>query len=229
MEFNGTTFELQQFHFHSPSEHRINGLQYPLEMHMVHKAPNGELLVFGLLFQLSASRSEFLDQFWRPALPRLHETHAVNVSFELLTRDLLARDFLTYAGSFTTPPCTEGVRWVLADQALGLSAAQMEAFLALEGHDGCNHNCVVGNNRPVQPLYGRVVYRGRLKEEEDELTQSSAAPSDAGDGPAMHSASNAHTEAPKSPTRSALEAAQRTAVGHARQGFARLGSSLGGA
>jgi len=139
--------------------------QYPFEMHMVHADDAGHLLVFGLLFQLSAQPSRFLQQFWKPRLPGVDEHRPLSsLDFDSLTSQLVTRSYLTYAGSLTTPPCTEGVRWVLADQAFSMSGSQMEQFLAVEGHDDCHHNCVVGNNRPVQPLYERTVYRAVVRE-----------------------------------------------------------------
>ena len=145
---DGTRYELVQFHFHHGSEHTVNGVRFPLEMHLVHRGDNGALAVVGVLFE-EGSVNNALESIWNH-LPR-ESGAATPVPVELDARALLPERLTSwrYAGSLTTPPCTEGVSWVVMTEPVTLSATQIEAFGAI----------FFGNYRPVQPLNGRVVER----------------------------------------------------------------------
>jgi carbonic anhydrase len=142
-----TSYELAQYHFHAPSEHTVNGKHSPMEMHLVHKASSGGLAVVGVLIEEGAANAAF-DPIWSN-LPKAAgaESHLEHVKVNV--DDLLpkARTAYRYDGSLTTPPCSEGVKWLVMTAPVQLSAAQIAAFTAI----------VKGNNRPVQPLNGRVV------------------------------------------------------------------------
>ena len=147
----GKTYELQQFHFHTPSEHALQGSFGPLEVHFVHQAIDGELAVLGVLIdegESNAALQQVLD-----AMPS--EPGRVERDEPIDPRGFLpgSLEHYAYEGSLTTPPCTEGVRWHVLSQRVTASAAQIEAFRALpflnpEGR-------FAGNARPVQPLNGR--------------------------------------------------------------------------
>lgn len=147
LEIDGSSFELVQYHFHAPSEHTVRGRHFPMEMHLVHRSSRGNLAVVGVLTESGAHNDAF-DPVWKnlPAEPgeRAHLEH-VQVDVD----DLLPRDRRTYRypGSLTTPPCTEGVRWLVFAEPIQLSGAQIDAFRAI----------VRDNNRPIQPLKGRDV------------------------------------------------------------------------
>ena len=142
------TFQLEQFHFHSPSEHTVNGHQFPMEMHLVHKASDGTVGVLAVLFEVGKHNAAF-DPLWKnipgPSRPRQESNVTINA------RDLLPNqhDYYFYHGSFTTPPCTEHVEWVILKQPVTISNEQLTRL----------RQVIDGNNRPVQRLNGRQVFQ----------------------------------------------------------------------
>ncbi|NJK80366.1 MAG: carbonic anhydrase family protein [Chloroflexaceae bacterium] len=143
LTFNGQTYELVQFHFHNPSEHTLTGEASPLEAHLVHRDNNGNLAVIGVFLMLGEA-NPFLAQFWDALPAAAGETE---VEGEINVRDLLPEDlsYHTYTGSLTTPPCSEGVRWLVLRDTVTISQEQVDAFTAIYS----------GNARPVQPLNDR--------------------------------------------------------------------------
>lgn len=141
----GATFELLQLHFHSPSEHTIAGRHYPLEAHFVHRGADGGLAVVGLLFR-EGEADPRIAEMWR-TMPAHAGGAAAPVDIPLNSLWRPAGAFANYDGSLTTPPCTEGVRWFVAEAAATVSRDQVAAFVAAAGE----------NARPVQPLNGRVI------------------------------------------------------------------------
>ncbi|MGH9778344.1 MAG: carbonic anhydrase [Candidatus Acidiferrales bacterium] len=148
------TYVLVQYHFHSPSEHTVKGRPFPMEMHLVHRSAQGRLAVLGVLID-EGQENEAFEPVWAN-LPEKKgvETHLENVMVDV--NELLPRDRASYRyeGSLTTPPCSEGVKWIVMKQPVSLSAHQIEVF----------QNIIKGNNRPVQPLNGRAVYADKVKE-----------------------------------------------------------------
>lgn len=145
LEVDGVTYELKQFHFHTPSEHRIDGEAFPMEMHLVHQAAKGALLVVAVLIEEGHRHGELEKVF--DHLPE--EGASVPVAGFKLSRLLPGdRRSLRYRGSLTTPPFTEGVKWVVLVRALELPEDQIEAFRALFPD---------GNSRETQALNGRTV------------------------------------------------------------------------
>ncbi|MFQ5507857.1 MAG: carbonic anhydrase [Leptospirillia bacterium] len=146
MTVDGKTYNLLQFHFHSPSEHTYKGNPYPLEAHLVHKADDGSLAVVGVFFKEGAE-NPLLSKVWSAMPKKAGETMkgmgAVNIA------DVLPnpKAYWNYSGSLTTPPCSEGVNWFVMDKSIQASKAQIEQFL------GVIHE----NARPVQPYHGRSV------------------------------------------------------------------------
>ena len=144
---DGHRYDLKQFHFHSPSENRIDGKSYPLEAHFVHADAQGHLAVVAVMFQLG-EENKALDEAWN-VLPMHSGDHHV-MHKTVLAGDLLPRDksYYRYDGSLTTPPCSEGVVWLVMKTPLQVSQAQLDKFSqAVHGP----------NNRPLQALNGRVV------------------------------------------------------------------------
>ncbi|AUZ63608.1 TPA: carbonic anhydrase family protein [Citrobacter amalonaticus] len=144
---DGTPFTLQQFHFHAPSENTVHGKHYAMEMHLVHKDANGAIAVVAVMFDKGAANTE-LDKLWA-TMPEQTGQDA-NVTSQMDLNALLPKNkrFWRFSGSLTTPPCSEGVTWIVMKHPLTLSAAQLEKFSHTMHHD---------NNRPPQPLNGRVV------------------------------------------------------------------------
>jgi carbonic anhydrase len=147
LELDGMRFELKQFHFHAPSENLIEGRSYPLEGHLVHANDKGELAVVAVMFEPGGANPA-LGQAWQSLPAKAGEHHELKepVSAEQLLP--AKRDYYRFSGSLTTPPCSEGVRWLVMKEPVQVSQAQIDAFKALMHHP---------NNRPVQPLNGRLV------------------------------------------------------------------------
>lgn len=138
-------FELLQFHFHAPSEHSILGDSAPLEIHLVHKAADGELAVVGLMANDGEANAVLKDfMVMMPAKPGEGEKE-ISVDLAALVPD--SPNYYTYRGSLTTPPCTEGVRWFVMKEPVSVSAEQVAALKKIVGD----------NARPIQPLYDRFV------------------------------------------------------------------------
>ena len=153
LTINGTSYELQQFHFHHPSEHTLNGRHFPMEAHLVLKADNSDHAnaVMGVFIE-AGSENPMLNQFWSH-LPRSAKrpigSTQVNVG------DILPENkaYYMYEGSMTTPGCPEGVRWFVLETPVQASQAQIDAFI-----DDLTQGDT--NNRPIQPTYGRAILKG---------------------------------------------------------------------
>lgn len=146
IELDGEAFTLQQFHFHAPSENQINDVTYPFEAHFVHQNAQNELLVLSVMF-IEGNENTELNKVWT-SIPEKIESVRLTTGLDI--EKLLPKNLAYYrfSGSLTTPPCTEGVRWIVLKEPMSVSKAQIEAFKHAIHHD---------NNRPVQPLNGRVI------------------------------------------------------------------------
>jgi carbonic anhydrase len=147
---DGTTYRLQQFHFHSPSEHSIGGHTYAAEMHLVHKSDAGKLLVVAILFTSGAANTTLA-----PLWSTMPEHGAPAVALAGTTIDIAsllprAPRYLRYDGSLTTPPCTEGVTWLVVEPEASTQVSP-EQIKTLHAHTEPS------TNRPVQRLQGREV------------------------------------------------------------------------
>lgn len=143
--YNEDTYQLIQFHFHHESEHTLNGKHFPMELHLVHRDAAGNLAVVGVVLEEgSADNDAFAAIFGNlPSEKGTPEPTELTVdAAKLLPTD---HHYTTYSGSLTTPPCTQGVRWLVLDTPVQVSAQQIEAFAAL----------FESNARPVQPLDNR--------------------------------------------------------------------------
>ncbi|KAF8250403.1 carbonic anhydrase [Wilcoxina mikolae CBS 423.85] len=118
----GTEFKLKQFHLHSPSEHRINEEYFPLEMHMVHESSSGGIAVIAVLFELSSSNTtsilsavtENIDAIAKPGT----RTETGPLDFSPLIKHIQNSPLMTYKGSLTTPPCAEGLTFIIPQQPM---------------------------------------------------------------------------------------------------------------
>lgn len=141
------TYTLQQFHFHLPSEHEVDGRHAAMELHFVNKSDDGALAVLSVLITEGSANSA-LTKLWSvlPAAESDQET-AIEGTFNL--NDLLPTDLhsFRYQGSLTTPPCTEGVQWIVLENPVQWSKEQISTFAAIFPHD----------NRPVQTLGTREI------------------------------------------------------------------------
>ncbi|KAJ8094102.1 hypothetical protein PM082_023310 [Marasmius tenuissimus] len=131
--FNNTRFDLRQFHFHTPSEHHLNGEHYPMEMHMVHESANGSFVVLAIFFQLSedGSTADFLtavteniEHVEKPG--SIAPTGALDLS--KIATAFECQDKFHYVGSLTTPPCTEGINFVVLKEPFSLNVKTYNAM-----------------------------------------------------------------------------------------------------
>jgi carbonic anhydrase len=148
LTLNGGVYTSTQFHFHTLSEHTIDGQRGVMELHAVFADPAGRTAVVGTLFRIG-HRNAFLDELMSAGLPR-HTGDKVTSTVEINLADGLTDTaaYYTYPGSLTTPPCTEGVTWFVLKGEAQLSAAQFQAFEEILGNDF----------RPLQSLNGREVH-----------------------------------------------------------------------
>jgi carbonic anhydrase len=141
-----TVYELQQFHFHRPSEEKINGKGTEMVIHLVHRSAEGKVAIIAVLLERGEPH-RLMQTIW-DNLP-LEKQDVVSPSIVLDPSDALPvrREYFTYMGSLTEPPCTEGVLWMVFKQPMQASPAQMALFSRLYPL----------NARPVQPTAGRMI------------------------------------------------------------------------
>ncbi|WP_409525239.1 carbonic anhydrase [Nitrincola sp. MINF-07-Sa-05] len=139
-------FELKQFHFHVPSENQLHSKSFPMEGHLVHADKHGNLAVVAVLVT-EGQANEALAKAWAQ-MPKKGETLALTSDISPL--DILPSDraYYRFNGSLTTPPCSEGVRWIVMKQTISASKEQIEEFLHVVHHH---------NNRPVQAINARKI------------------------------------------------------------------------
>ena len=154
----GKTYSTKQFHFHTPSEHMIDGITYPMEMHIVNvlkdsdEKKNPQYLVVGFLFKMGRENT-FIKEFLN-AIPREEGKDTLpsgTVRFEDLFLTLPKKEeagYYSYKGSLTTPPYSETVHWIVKKYILEASPEQIAAIEKMEGD----------NARHVRALYARKVY-----------------------------------------------------------------------
>jgi carbonic anhydrase len=143
----GTTYQLVQFHFHHPSEERVNGQAYPMVAHFVHRNDLGQLAVLAVLLE-AGEPNALIQKVWTH-MP-LDVNDSVRLPPDLIqVNEVLPKDqrYYQYMGSLTTPPCTEGVLWLVLKQPVSISREQLRLFGQLYAN----------NARPVQPVHGRPV------------------------------------------------------------------------
>lgn len=146
----GKVYNLLQFHFHSPSEHTVDGKPYAMVAHLVHQAADGQLGVIGVLMK-TGQQNAVIDSIWQN-LPK-HAGEHKQAATTLNVADLLPtnHDFYNYSGSLTTPPCSEGVNWMVLQTPVDVSADQVATFT----------NIFQKSVRPIQPLHGRAIHASK--------------------------------------------------------------------
>lgn len=141
----GKEYYLKQLHFHAKSEHSLDGIFFPAEMHLVHEAYDKSLLVIGFFIRLDESHYDHYGFF--KELPKKGETKKTNL-VNLRKLSAFNGAHYMYNGSLTTPPCTEDVNWVIFETPLRLSSKQLSSFSAIYSN----------NYRPVRPMYEHKLY-----------------------------------------------------------------------
>ncbi|HEX6223600.1 MAG TPA: carbonic anhydrase family protein [Chryseolinea sp.] len=152
---NGKTFNLKQFHFHTPSEHTVDGKHLPMEMHWVHQSSDGTFGVVACLFE-EGNANKNLEKIVEhlPSLPG-ESNHFTDVKLDLNVHMPENMSAYHYLGSFTTPPCTEDVEWLVLRNKFTASSDQLKAFASRLNN----------NNRPVQALNDRKVSIDKIQGE----------------------------------------------------------------
>ena len=138
-------YQLLQFHFHTPSEEKINGKNFPLVAHLVHKNADGKLAVIAVLFKEGKENPALTSIF--ATMTAKEGKAALPGSFDTTSLLPATLGYYSFTGSLTTPPCSEGVAWQVLSTPVEISKTQIATF----------HKIYKNNARPVQPLNGRVV------------------------------------------------------------------------
>jgi len=139
-------YALEQLHVHTPSEHTIDGKHFPMEIHLVHKSGSGRIAVVAVLVEAKEKGTVEVPFYF--GLPS-RSGEEVRYEGRRNPSDFLpqSRKYFEYSGSFTTPPCTEDVRWIVMQQPVRANPKLIHRFETL----------LKANNRPTKPLNGRVV------------------------------------------------------------------------
>ena len=146
---DGKRFQLLQFHMHAPSENHIEGKSFAMEVHFVHRNNKGELAVVAVMFAEGNKNLE-LEKIWN-YFPNLKEGKLFTSQQWISPKNLLPKEkeYYLFNGSLTTPPCSEGVMWMVMKNSLEISADQLQKFTEMIGE----------NNRPLQPTNDRSILK----------------------------------------------------------------------
>ncbi len=148
INYKNKTYFLKQIHFHEPSEHKINGIIYPIEMHLVHVGESGEITVLGIFGEEGYESQLF--EFFESFLPlESGDSKEIHQKIDLSCLLLNDKHYYSYSGSLTTPPCTENVNWIVFKEPFILSEPEV---LKLKEAMPLN------NYRNQQALNGRIVH-----------------------------------------------------------------------
>ena len=146
IEVQGRRYDLLQFHFHRPSEERIDGRQFDMVAHLVHKDPEGRLAVVAVLLD-RGSAHPLVQTVWNNLPLEKNTEVAAGTSLDMTNLLPADRRYFTYMGSLTTPPCSEGVLWMVMQQPVPIAVDQVNVFSRLYPM----------NARPIQSASGRLI------------------------------------------------------------------------
>ncbi|KAI3696948.1 hypothetical protein L6452_29600 [Arctium lappa] len=147
---NGTEYQLNQLHWHTPTEHTVNGRRFNLELHLVHESTDGKIAVIGIMYKIG--RPDSLLSVLEPYLKVLADTKGAETKVGIINpRDIKigSRKYYRYIGSLTTPPCTQNVIWTMVNKVRTASREQVHVIREAV-HDEAEVNA-----RPVQALNNR--------------------------------------------------------------------------
>jgi len=146
--YGNKNYYLAQFHAHEESEHTIDGVRYPLELHFVHRSMDGEVLVIGVVVKDGEENSYFEKlQVFKALVNNARED--MDIVFNPEKMYPKHKTYYTYVGSLTTPPCSDNVTWIIFKNPVEMTEYEIE--------DIAKH-LPKSNKRPVQPLNGRKVF-----------------------------------------------------------------------
>jgi carbonic anhydrase len=143
---DGMTYNLVQFHFHAASEHAVAGAHEPMEIHFVHRNAQGGLAVVGVLLKAGAENAAYAPVLQNLPAQTSQPAPVAGTTVDAAKLLPAQRDYWRYNGSLTTPPCSEGVKWLVMNTPVELSDAQIAAFTTIFKND----------ERPVQPFNSRA-------------------------------------------------------------------------
>ncbi len=146
IEVLGRRYDLLQFHFHRPSEERIDGKQFDMVVHLVHKDLEGRLAVVAVLLE-RGSALPIVQSVWNNLPLEKGDEVAAKLPLDMGALLPTERSYFTYMGSLTTPPCSEGVLWMVMKNPVQVSAEQIGIFSRLYPM----------NARPIQSASGRLI------------------------------------------------------------------------
>lgn len=146
IEVMGRRYDLMQFHFHRPSEERINGKQFDMVVHLVHKDMDGRLAVVAVLLERGGAHA-LVQSVWNNLPLEKGEEVPAKSTLDLNAMLPAERSYFTYMGSLTTPPCSEGVLWMVLKNPVPISTEQIGIFARLYPM----------NARPIQSASGRLI------------------------------------------------------------------------
>lgn len=133
------TYSLLQFHFHTPSEHRINDEYYPLEVHFVFEAPDQSLAVVGVPMEISAESDPWISNCFKnvgnSTMGAGDASHTGPLDFTGLKAFVERSKIHQYSGSLTTPPCSEGVAWNVVGRPLNIDVATYRKVKKVMGYN----------------------------------------------------------------------------------------------
>ena len=147
IEIGAARYDLVQFHFHKPSEEKIDGKAHAMVAHLVHKNAEGKLAVVAVLLDVGGANA-MIDSIWKN-LPKKKEKQTLVADTTVDASALLPKDhgYYTFQGSLTTPPCSEDVKWLVLKAPMKVSDGEIATFAGIYPM----------NARPTQPLNGRLV------------------------------------------------------------------------
>jgi carbonic anhydrase len=147
INIGGNSFELIQLHFHSPSEHAFDGKHAEMEVHFVNKNENGSLVILGVLMKKGKHNKELEALFDHLSPKEGLEVSVVNTKINPMEFIPKEKEYFTYLGSLTTPPCSENVSWYVMKDKIEVSSNQIKKFKKI----------IQMNARPLQDLSKRVI------------------------------------------------------------------------
>ena len=146
IDVGGSRYELVQFHFHKPSEEKIDGKSHDMVAHLVHKGADGKLAVVAVLLDKGGANPA-INAIWKNLPKEKEKETSVKATVDAGTLLPGDKGYYTFQGSLTTPPCSEEVRWFVLKAPVKIEASQIAAFGKLYPM----------NARPTQPLNGRAI------------------------------------------------------------------------
>lgn len=147
LDYQGNSYSLVSFSLHLPSEHTVDGIPFDMEMQLVHRGNDGKNLNLGVFIEEGNRPNKSLSELWKH-MPKISRKSGGQIMFDIMKVLPKNRKYYAYQGSQTTPPCREGVEWLLLVQAIKVSSKQIDQFIEIFRN----------NSRPIQGINKRSVF-----------------------------------------------------------------------